>query len=293
MKYAVNGNGIQALESLSVIITDSVSQLFRLTMMMEGYADDNNEVLGPHKASLISELKIIYEAIKESAEPVKCISDKLKEIAEIYQELVENDRLKAAYDNRLSQNGSGGTQSRIDSFTGDNNSSINPQKFGSFDTGKYKNGDSVIKGDNFEQYISNYYDSENFVYESLGEHSVIESIPPSQIEGIHIGSTEMEDNGLFWGQHEKGGTANSFKEIASQIPIVKSQLDAGKTLSDIRKDSNLGKCVDIYFEPSNIPRVVKNKGYYEFDSNGRHRILAARELGYNIPVRIIGIRKKK
>ena len=178
-------------------------------------------------------------------------------------------------------------------FGGGSKNNSGGNKFGSFDTGKYENGDTVVKGDNYEQYISEYYDSENSIYTSISDNPVIETISPSSIEGIHLGTTEANDPARFWGQHESGGTADSFKEIASHIPEVKAQLDSGRPLSDIQADPVLGRCADIYFEPSSIPRVVKNNGYYEFDSNGRHRILAARELGYDIPVKVIGIRTRK
>lgn len=133
-------------------------------------------------------------------------------------------------------------------------------------------------------------DKDNTSLELLGESgSYYDTVFAGSIEGIEIGSSENS----FWSQHENGGTADSFKEIASHIPQVKSQLDAGKSLTDIRSDPALEKCVGIYFDPSNIPRVVKGDGYYEFDSNGRHRILAARELGYDIPVKVIAVRTRK
>lgn len=156
--------------------------------------------------------------------------------------------------------------------------------------GQYDNGDYVIKGDNFDKYMEDYYDYDNHKGESLGDNSYTETISPSQIEGIHLGETEAMNSGVFWSQHKSDGSLDSFKEIASHIPEVKSQLDAGKSLTEIRSDPNLEACVSVYFEPSNIPRVYKCDGYYEFEANGRHRILAARELGYDILVNVIGIR---
>lgn len=110
MKYAVNEEGVQALESLSVRITDSVADLYHLTMMLQSSANDSSDVLGPHKASLISSIKSIYEAIKQSAEPVKNISDTLKETAECYQEIIDNDRINSGNtgNNDSSQSSGGG-----------------------------------------------------------------------------------------------------------------------------------------------------------------------------------------
>ena len=160
-------------------------------------------------------------------------------------------------------------------------------RFGSFETGKYVNNDTIVKGDHFDQYIKEFYDYDNSTYESLNDNSYFETISPSAIEGIHLGEREAADENIFWSQHEKGGTMDSFKEIASHIPEVQRQLDSGKSLAEIMDNEELEKCASIYFDPQNIPRVVKGDNYYEFQGNGRHRILAARELGYDIPVHVV------
>lgn len=293
MKYAVNDEGVNALNTTASSLLEALNTVYQSTSSLQNISEGYGETLGPHKSSLDEALKEIYLSLKDAAEPIQSISSTLKDIADGYQEIIENDRMKADATASSVGGGAGGGQSKWSSFFGGGKKSQGSRTFGSFETGQYQNGDHVIKGDNFEQYMSDYYDSENSTYESLGDNSIVETIPPSKIEGIHLGSTEMEDNGRFWGQHESGGTADSFKEIASHIPEVKSQLAAGKSLSDIKSDPALERCVDIYFEPSSIPRVVKSNGYYEFDSNGRHRILAARELGYDIPVRVIGIRYRR
>ena len=84
-------------------------------------------------------------------------------------------------------------------------------------------------------------------------------------------------------------------EIASHIPTVQSQLVEGKSLTEIFDDPIIGKCARIYFadDSEGMPRVVKVGDFYMFDSNGRHRIIAAREAGFDIPVRIIGEWRKK
>jgi hypothetical protein len=143
--------------------------------------------------------------------------------------------------------------------------------------------------------MRDYYDSENSHCESLGASSFFDNIPPSAIEGISLGPSEAQNPEAFWSRNgnEMDHTADSFCEIASHIPEVRQQLELGKSLDEIRDDPALERCVDIYFEPSNAVRVVKSNGYYEFDGHGRHRILAARKLGYDIPVRVVGIRTWK
>lgn len=293
-KYAVNEEGVQALSTMASSSLEAVSQITSLTARMSSVAENNSSTLGPHKQSLDTAIEDIISSLQSANEPIETLAEKLREVAEAYNEIIGNDRMKPGSNAPSTASGSNGGQSKTGSFLGrifgGKKETTSSQKFGSFDLGKYRNGAFVIKGDNFEQYISDYYNPVS----NIPCEPYIETVPPSKIEGIsNFGIDEVEDNSIFWRQHDSHGTFESFKEIASHIPEVKSQLDAGKALSEIRSNPDLEKCVSIFFDPSNIPHVIKNDGYYEFDSNGRHRILAARELGYDIPVRIIGIRTHK
>ena len=290
-KYAVNNEGIEAMRKVASSVIEAVEQIGLCTSSLRSTAAEYQETLGPHARSLSASLNEISEEVKLVSQPVQIVSEMLNDVADGYEDVIGKDKFGVDSQENEAQSKSGSFFGRM--FGGGSKNNSDGNKFGSFDTGKYENGDTVVKGDNYEQYISEYYDSENSTYTSISDNPVIETISPSSIEGIHLGTTEANDPARFWGQHENGGTADSFKEIASHIPEVKAQLDSGRPLSDIQADPVLGRCADIYFEPSSIPRVVKNNGYYEFDSNGRHRILAARELGYDIPVKVIGIRTRK
>lgn len=117
-----------------------------------------------------------------------------------------------------------------------------------------------------------------------------ETIDPNLIEGISVSSSEVENPDLFWSQHQAGGTKDSFVEIAKKIPDVQAKLNEGVLLSELFNDPELGACASIYFDvnsPSAV-RVLKGDGFYEFQSNGRHRVLAARALGYAISVVVVG-----
>ncbi|MBT9653998.1 hypothetical protein GPK60_13395 [Ruminococcus sp. MCC718] len=172
------------------------------------------------------------------------------------------------------------------------NTASRQEQFENFDLEPIKNGsDFFVKGTNYDQFIDDYYNSEKSIYESLGKNEIIKTVSPDNIEGIHLGKTEVANSSIFWSQHESGGSRESFLEIASHIPEVENLLQTGLSLDEIRENHSLEKCVNIYFEPSNIPKVIQSHGYYEFETNGRHRILAAREAGYNIPVKIVGIRR--
>ena len=145
---------------------------------------------------------------------------------------------------------------------GENNPPYNPddvtegEQFGSFKTDKHINGsDSFIKGDNYEQFKKDYYSPEESTYEAYDTPREID-IPPSMIEGIHLGESELENPSVFWSQHEKGGTEESFKEIASRIPDVREQLASGKTMDELLADPELSECAGIYF--ANKPKVIEN-----------------------------------
>lgn len=159
--------------------------------------------------------------------------------------------------------------------------------FGSFETDKLPNGDYFVKGDNYDVFKDEYYSPEETTYVALETPEEID-ISPSLIEGIHIGEREIEDPDIFWSQHEKGGSLDSFKDTAAMIPTVREKLDSGTTMDELLEDSQLSECASLYFE--NKPEVVEGDGFFEFNSNGRHRILAAREVGCDIPVKVIGRR---
>ncbi len=122
------------------------------------------------------------------------------------------------------------------------------------------------------------------------EEANIVTISPSLVEGIQLSEHDISNPDDFWSQHMSGGTEETFKDIASQIPNVQKELDSGKTLSEIMENPELSECASIYFNPKNIPEVIKCGDYYEFQSNGRHRILAARDVGHDMPVKVIGER---
>ena len=300
MKYAVSDKGIVVLQKSSKGIINSLVRIYNLTATVQLAMDDYSDTLGPHKLSLNAEIKEIYQNVKASTETVQSLAKMLNEVAEAYQEIIDNDLIKPEPIESNSHLTNGGNQTNLGSFPGRNfkekQEKLPSLKFGSFEIGKYHNGTFVVKGENFDRYMSNYYNSEkNMSNELLGEDSIIETISPSKIEGIFLNSSDVDNNSSFWNHNrsDESYTADSFKRIASYIPEVKRQLDAGKHLSEIRENPYLEKCVSIYFDPSNMPQVIKCGDYYEFYGNGRHRILAARELGYSIPVRIVGIRRYK
>ena len=169
----------------------------------------------------------------------------------------------------------------------DNGSELAVRQFGNYQV----DSNGFVKGENHAQFMdvwNNYSDEANSV-ERFEEPEIV-TISPSLVEGIPLSEYYVSNPDAFWSHHEPVGTEESFNDIASKIPTVKKELEDGRTLAEIMEDDNLSKCASIYFHPQNMPKVIKCGDHYEFQSNGRHRILAARNLGYDIPVKVVGER---
>ena len=95
-KYAPNEPGITALKSMAVAIAESNEQIQMLTSNIQSTADEYNDTLGPHKASLDGALENINESLKQASDPANNVAEILNEVAEAYQEIVDNDRIKAS-----------------------------------------------------------------------------------------------------------------------------------------------------------------------------------------------------
>lgn len=96
MKYAVNEEGVQAMHTMSNAITEAIEEVQTLTSGMQTAADEHNDTLGPHKASLDSALEDINESLKQASEPANSVAEKLNEVADAYQEIIGNDRIKGS-----------------------------------------------------------------------------------------------------------------------------------------------------------------------------------------------------
>lgn len=93
------------------------------------------------------------------------------------------------------------------------------------------------------------------------------------------------DSGEFWNHHSN--TKEDYMRVADKIPDVQQALESGKSLDEIKQDPELGETVRAYFDPDNMIKVEQQSdGSYSFTDDGRHRIAAAQEGGYQIPVEV-------
>lgn len=138
-------------------------------------------------------------------------------------------------------------------------------------------------------------------YRNIGENiQNIETYPngntarvmldPARIEGILLDEHAVSDPASFWSQHKKNGTIETFLAIAEYIPDVETAFKRGRNLKSLLADPVLGTCAAIYFDTRqpDALSLVDCGDFYWFQSNGRHRVLAARMLGHRIPAKITG-----
>lgn len=92
MKYAVNDEGVAALKGLAAKIEEGKEIIKAAAKALSSAADEHSNTLGPHQASIVNILEEIQAAEEAAAGPVESIAEKLNDIAEAYQDVIDNDR---------------------------------------------------------------------------------------------------------------------------------------------------------------------------------------------------------
>ena len=143
--------------------------------------------------------------------------------------------------------------------------------------------------------------------QSLGMDVTTDVSTPLPESGKDVSATELPDNCVmvnasdidmtyaqgmdsdqFWNHH--GNTKEDYMRIAEGIPDVQQVLDSGKSLDEIKQDPDLKDTAHAYFDPENMIKVEQQAdGSYSFADDGRHRIAAAQEMGYDIPVQVTNL----
>ena len=94
----------------------------------------------------------------------------------------------------------------------------------------------------------------------------------------------ISDN--FWNHH--GNSKEDYMELASKLPEIQKEFAEGKTYSEILANPELHDTLVAYYSDDKMIQVVQDQnGSYQFQDDGRHRVMAAQELGYSIPVNVI------
>ena len=163
--------------------------------------------------------------------------------------------------------------------------------------------------DDYAEYSKDpeWYKLNSELQQSLGMDVTTDVSTPSPESGKDVFATELPDNCVivnasdidmtyaqgmdsdqFWNHH--GNTKEDYMRIAEGIPDVQQALDSGKSLDEIKQDPDLKDTAHAYFDPENMIKVEQQAdGSYSFADDGRHRIAAAQELGYEIPVQVTNL----
>lgn len=93
-KYKANEEGIAALRDMSSKLEDARDGIEKSTNTIRNTSESYNETLGPHKASLDEVLESILYELKKSGESIETVQETLEDIADGYQDIVDNDPFK-------------------------------------------------------------------------------------------------------------------------------------------------------------------------------------------------------
>ena len=138
-----------------------------------------------------------------------------------------------------------------------------------------------FSGEHFEEYRK-FWESGDFSYEEI-ENPEIVYIRARNIEGVYLWDTEKQNPEGFWTRHGKEGwSRENIVRRASRIQDVKLNLEHGIMLEELEKNPDLQETIYSYFQKP--VEVASLDSFYVFQSDGRHRILAAQTLDTCIPV---------
>ena len=91
MSIAINPEGVSALKDYSTKLAHATDEIKTETDRMANTTDQYSGKIGPHENRIKNALDIIKGAVFQGTVPAVEISDKLKEIAEAYQEIIDTD----------------------------------------------------------------------------------------------------------------------------------------------------------------------------------------------------------
>ena len=94
LQYKVDEEGVAALRTMAEAISEVTDIVSLLISSVQSDANSRSDTLGPHKASLDRALEEIKESIVQASQPVSEVSESLNDVADAYEEVIENDRIK-------------------------------------------------------------------------------------------------------------------------------------------------------------------------------------------------------
>ena len=97
MKYAVSPEGVNALNGMAQAIENVKEEISSHAQLLKAAGEGQD--LGPHSQSIISAGEDIESAINGAADPIEEIAEKLRDTADGYENVIDNDRIRSAAGN--------------------------------------------------------------------------------------------------------------------------------------------------------------------------------------------------
>lgn len=91
MAIAVNSESVRSLREYSNKINESVEEIKNSTNTMENVTDQYSGRLGPHADQIKQALLEIKSAVWQGVVPANEISEKLVDVADAYQEIIDTN----------------------------------------------------------------------------------------------------------------------------------------------------------------------------------------------------------
>lgn len=141
------------------------------------------------------------------------------------------------------------------------------------------------RGNHYEQY-RDFWENGNYTY-SRNETPELIYVRARDIEGVYLSDRELNNPEGFWTRNgREGWSRENILRRASHIQDVRQNIDAGVSLDEMAQNSTLDDTIRSYY--NNPVQVAQVGSFFVFQSDGRHRILAAQSLDAFIPVLVTG-----
>lgn len=140
-------------------------------------------------------------------------------------------------------------------------------------------------GNHYEQY-RDYWENGNYTF-SRNETPELIYVRARDIEGVYLSDRELNNPEGFWTRNgREGWSRENILRRASHLQDVRQNIDAGISLDEMAQNSTLDDTIRSYY--NNPVQVAQVGSFFVFQSDGRHRTLAAQSLDAYIPVLVTG-----
>lgn len=90
-KHACNSEGVKILNGMSTSLKNALEEIANANTAVRKVADENRNSLGPHVESFNNALSDIEAALKAASVPANEVANKLKSVADKYQDIIDDD----------------------------------------------------------------------------------------------------------------------------------------------------------------------------------------------------------